>query len=199
MSLNVSGETEQVKVIGVEDGGFPALRPPGSRHGKALLVCVQMDGPWIEAVQIRTITVDGTDATSRLLEMLKELTFDAILLGGISFAGFNLIDPCKVYAAVNKPVIVISKRRPDNVAVKRALVCHFEDWAARWEIIEKLEGGIHEVLSMEGEPPIYIEVVGAKVSWAQKLIRNLSTRCRIPEPIRVARFIARGLTRGLQY
>jgi endonuclease V-like protein UPF0215 family len=155
-----------------------------------------MDGPWIEAVQMRTITVDGTDATTRLLEMLNQLTFDVILLGGISFAGFNLIDPNKVYATVNRPVIVVSKKRPNNVAVKRALICHFEDWAARWEIIEKL-GGIHEVLSMQGEPPIYIEVVGAEVSWAQKLVRNLSSRCRIPEPIRVARFIARGLTRDL--
>jgi len=50
---------------------------------------------------------------------------------------------------------------------------------------------------MQGEAPIYIEVIGAEVSWAQKLIRNLSSRCRIPEPVRVARFIARGLTRVL--
>lgn len=197
MSLNVSDVREQVKVIGVEDGGFPVFRPSGSRHGKALLVCVLMDGPWIEAVQMRAITIDGTDATARLLEMLNELTFDVILLGGISFAGFNLIDPNKVYATVGKPVIVVSKKRPDNVAVKKALICHFEDWAARWEIIEKL-GGIHEVLSMRGEAPIYIEVIGAEVSWAQELIRNLSSRSRIPEPIRVARFIARGLTRGPQ-
>jgi len=185
---------EQVKVVGVEDGGFPSPHPPGSRHGKGLLVCVLMNGPWIEAVQMRAITVDGTDATARLLEMLNEFTFDAILLGGISFAGFNLIDPNKVYVVGNKPVVVVSKKRPDNIAVKQALVSHFEDWSARWEIIEKL-GGIHEVLSMQGAAPIYIEVIGAEVSWAQKLIRNLSSRCRIPEPVRVARFIARGLTR----
>jgi len=187
---------EQVKVVGVEDGGFPSPSPPDSRHGKGLLVCVLMNGPWIEAVQMRAITVDGTDATARLLEMLDEFTFDAILLGGISFAGFNLIDPNKVYAVFNKPVIVVSKERPDNTAVKRALTSHFEDWSIRWEIIEKL-GGIHEILSMQGEAPIYIEVIGAEVYWAQKLIRNLSSRCRIPEPVRVARLIARGLTRVL--
>lgn len=185
---------EQVKVVGVEDGGFPSPRPPGSRHGKGLLVCVLMNGPWIEAVQMRAITVDGTDATARLLEMLNEFTFDAILLGGISFAGFNLIDPNKVYAVVNKPIVVVSKERPDNTAVKQALASHFEDWSTRWEIIEKL-GEIHEVLFMQGEAPIYIEVIGAEVYWAQKLIRNLPSRCRIPEPVRVARFIARGLTR----
>jgi len=195
MFLNVFNTTERVKVIGVEDGGFPSPRPPGARHGNGLLLCVLMNGPWIEAVQMRTITVDGTDATARLLEMLNEFTYDAILLGGISFAGFNLIDPNKVYAVVNKPVVVVSKERPDNIAVKRALVCHFEDWATRWEIIEKL-GVIHEVSSMPGEAPIYIEVIGAEVSWAQKLIRNLSYHCRIPEPVRVARLIARGLTRG---
>ena len=81
--------------------------------------------------------------------------------------------------------------------MKNALILHFEDWQARWSIFKKL-GPIYEVASMPGAPPIYVEVVGATLVWATKLIRALASCCRIPEPIRVARLIARGLTRKVK-
>nr|NIR87851.1 DUF99 family protein [Candidatus Bathyarchaeota archaeon] len=88
----------------------------------------------------------------------------------------------------------ISRTKPDNVAVKKALIQHFEDWRLRWRVFEKL-GPVHRVVSMEDEPPLYAEVVGATTDWAAKLIRVSATCCRVPEPVRAARLIARGLTR----
>jgi len=190
MSLNVWRE---FRIVGVEDGGFSR-----KLHGIqiALFVCVLLRGRWISDFQARAITVDGLDATEKLTFMLRRWTFDAVMLAGVSFAGFNLVDPTIVFEEFKKPVIVISRTKPNNVAVKNALREHFEDWRVRWSIFEKL-GSVYEVVSMAAEPPIYVEVIGAELKWARKLIHATSVCCRVPEPIRVARLVARGLTKIL--
>jgi len=176
------------RVFGVEDGSFL------SRNGKTLLAAVLMDSRWIEAVILGKITVDGKDATETLFEMLRGFPFDAIMLSGVSYAGFNLIDPKKICEIFGVPVIVVCRSKPNNDAVRAALVYHFKDWEERWSIVKGL-GKIYEVVSKPDAPPIYIEVIGGDFAWAKSLVRDLATCSRIPEPIRVARFIARGLSR----
>lgn len=192
MSLNVWREFQ---VVGVENGGFfRKLQDRGIQ--KALLVCVLLKGGWISNFQTGMITVDGLDATEKLTSMLRRWSFDAVMLAGISFAGFNLVDPTIVFEEFNKPIIVISRTKPNNIAVKNALRQHFEDWRVRWSIFEKL-GSVYEVVSIPAEPPVYVEVIGAELDWASKLIQATSVCCRVPEPIRVAKLVARGLTRML--
>jgi len=186
---------QELRVVGVEDGGF-FREPSGGATQKALFVCVLLHGNWIEDFQVDEITVDGLDASKKLVSMLHHWTFHAVMLAGVSFAGFNLVDPMLVFEEFGKPVVIISRTKPDNVAVKNALLRHFEDWQIRWGIFERL-GLIHEV-SIINEVPLYVEVVGEDIEWANELIRASAACCRIPEPIRVARLIARGLTRKAQ-
>jgi len=190
MSLNVWHE---FRVVGVEDGSFSkGLQGYGAQ--KTLFVCVLLRGKWVSDFQADMITVDGLDATEKLVSMLRRWSFDALMLAGVSFAGFNLVDPTVVFEEFSKPVIVISRTKPNNVAVKNALRQHFEDWRVRWGVFEKL-GPVWEVVPMPNEPPVYVEVVGTELDWASRLIRAASLCCRVPEPIRVARLVARGLTR----
>ncbi len=180
---------QKSRVVGVEDGGF-------SRESsilKALLVSVLLQGVSILDFQMSDIKVDGLDATEKLILTLRRWSFNSVILAGVSFAGFNLIDPNLVFKEFKKPVIVVARTEPNNLAVKNALLHHFEDWKARWRIIEGL-GPVHKIVSMPNEPPLYAEIIGADLEWASALIRKLCTCCRIPEPIRVARLIARGLT-----
>lgn len=139
------------------------------------------------------ITVDGLDAPQKLVKTLRAWTFRAVILGGVSFAGFSVIDPTIVYEEFGKPVIVVSQTKPDNKAVKRSLQCPFEDWQIRWAVFEK-SGLIHEVLVLANEPLVYVETVGAPIKWTVEFITALSVYSRIPEPIRTARLIARGLS-----
>jgi len=174
--------------VGVEDGSFQK-----GITRKALLVAVLLRGVEVENAKIKEITVDGLDATKKLAEMLSDWEFAAILLAGVSFAGFNVIDPTKIHEKFEKPVVIISRTKPNNKAVKQALQRHFEDWEIRWRIFEKL-GSAHRILVLAGEPPLYVETVGVEVKWACNLIRALSVCGRIPESIRIARLIARGLS-----
>jgi hypothetical protein len=179
-----------LSIVGVEDGSFN-LRGPGKT---TLLVSVLMRSGIIEDMRARDIVIDGLDATKKLDEMLRTLDFDLIMLAGVSYAGFNLIDPISLYETFRKPIIIISRRRPNNIAVKEALRRHFKDWKIRWTIVEKL-GPIYEVESMPGETKIYVELIGIDLDAAIITIRETAICCRIPEPIRVARLIARGLTK----
>ena len=177
----------------MEDGSFCPEPLPGGRWGKVPLVCVLMKGPVLEDVRVGEITVDGMDATEVLLSLLKDMRFGVVMLGGVSFAGFNLIDPWAVYDRYGTPVIVVARKRPDNKSVKRALMRHFDDWADRWEVIRRL-GKIHSVETFPGEPPIHFEVVGATKEWAEGVLKDYAMICRVPEPVRVARIVARGVS-----
>jgi endonuclease V-like protein UPF0215 family len=192
MSPNV---WQEFRVVGVEDGGF-SRKLQGRGIQKAPFICALLRGTWINDLQTDIITVDGLDATEKLSSMLHQWSFDAVMLAGVSFAGFNLVDPTSVFEEFGNPVILISRTKPNNIAVKKALHRHFEDWQIRWRVFEKL-GPVYEVVSMPTEPPVYVEVVGAEPDWARRLIRATSVCCRVPEPVRVARLVARGLTRRL--
>ena len=178
----------KLEIVGVEDGSFTR------DSQRTLLVAVLMQGgTWIKDVQIQEIIVDGLDATEKLLSLLSEWTFDIVMLAGVSYAGFNLIDPVKVNKKTDRPVIIVTRNRPDNLAVKAALLAHFDDWETRWEVFEKL-GPIYEVTVSPNEPKLYMETVGVNANCAEEIVRASSVSCRVPEPIRVARLIARGLT-----
>lgn len=184
---------QQFRVVGVEDGGF-SKKTLDFGVSKALFVAVLFLGRRLYDFQLGEITVDGLDATEKLSKMLHRWSFDTVILAGVSFAGFNLVDSASIFEEFKKPVIIVARTRPDNVRVKNALRQHFEDWRIRWSIFEKL-GPVYKVVSVVNEPPIYVEVVGTRLDWAERVLRSLSICCRIPEPIRVARLIARGLTK----
>lgn len=179
---------QNMMVVGVEDGSFQK-----GVTRKALLAIVLLRQANIEDVKVTEITVDGLDATEKLINILKKWKCDAIFLAGVSYAGFNIIDPMIIHAKFEKPVIIIARTKPNNRAVKRALRRHFEDWETRWKIFQQL-GPVHEFFIKKEEIPIYVETVGANVKWAYNVIRSLCFCGRIPEPIRVARLIARGLS-----
>jgi endonuclease V-like protein UPF0215 family len=150
-------------------------------------------GAKIEHVKAFKIAVDGLDATERLSANICDWAFEVVLLSGVSFAGFNLVDPVKVFEAFGKPVIIVSGTRPNNKAVKEALQAHFMDWQARWAIFEKL-GPVRETVTLFGKRPVYLETVCADAEWASQLVCALAFWGRLPEPLRVARLIARGLS-----
>jgi len=184
MSLNA---LRKLRVIGIEDGSFER-----DISKNTLLALVLFDGLKIADLKFVEIKVDGLDATQKVVKALTEWTFDVIMLAGVSFAGFNIIDPFCLFKTFCKPVVVVSRVKPNNMAVKRALKRHFKDWRVRWQTFEKL-GPIIEVNVVDNAPPLYIESIGKDIEWSEGLLKAFSI-LRIPEPLRVARLIARGVS-----
>jgi endonuclease V-like protein UPF0215 family len=175
--------------IGVDDGKLP----PRNSKRKTLLVAVKLKGFTIKNVFLNEILIDGLDATSVLINLLKGEVFDLIFLSGVSFAGFNLMDIECLFNAFNKPIVVVTEEKPDNLAVKKALKLHFKDWVERWKIVKKL-GRLYRVKIDLYKNPLYFEVIGLHYSKAKEILKAFSLFGKVPEPVRIARIIARGLS-----
>jgi len=180
----------ELNIIGVDDGSFPTGRTTRKR---ALLLAVLLRGLRIRGVRIGTIEVDGNDARTVLESLISAFSFDLVMLSGISFGGFNIIDISKLTHELNKPVIVISGDRPDNRSVRKALKDHFVDWETRWRSVRSA-GKLYECKPLKDEPKLYFEVKGATTNVARSVIVQTSVISRLPEPIRVARIMAKGLS-----
>jgi endonuclease V-like protein UPF0215 family len=178
-------------LVGVEDGGFRAFQP-----GQSTLICaVLMRGDRVESVRLGRVAVDGRDATDVLLRMLVDIRCDAVILGGVSFAGFNIMDANILREGLGVPVIVYSREKPDSTSVLAALRAHFADWEERWASIARL-GDVYSLVTRVGYPPVFFEVVGESRDWCEEVLISSASLTRAPEPVRVASIVARGLTRS---
>jgi hypothetical protein len=154
-----------------------------------------MRGNKVELVRLGRVAVDGRDATDVLLGMLLDIRCDAVILGGISFAGFNIIDANRLHKELGVPVIVYSGKKPDGASVLAALRAHFTDWEERWALVAQL-GVANRIVTKAGYPPVFFEVVGESRDWCEEVLSSSALLTRAPEPVRVAGIMARGLTRN---
>ena len=180
-----------VRVLGIDDSPF------GFKDERALVVGALVRVPnYLESVMTTEVEVDGTDATDKLVEMIQRSRYrdqiKAIMLDGIALAGFNIVDSTRLHNTLHTPIIVVCREKPDNLSVKRALQKHFTDWEKRWELVRKF-GRIYSFAPKPSEQPLHFEAVGISAAHAKKVISAYCATSRIPEPIRVAGIVAKGL------
>jgi endonuclease V-like protein UPF0215 family len=113
-------------------------------------------------------------------------------LGAITFAGFNIVDAELLNIKTGIPLIVFTGDQPKNFAIKNALMKNFSDWRLRWACIEKLEP-FHSI-RIHKEKPIFFETIGCNKMWAEEILRSQCINSRVPEAVRVAKMIARGIS-----
>jgi len=115
-----------------------------------------------------------------------------IMLNGLTFAGFNIVDIKKLYKKTGLPVIAISREKPNLNEIKKAL----ENLPYKDKRLKAMEnaGKMIEVSVKGSEGKIYVQIAGIAEKDALKIIRVTSTRSHIPEALRVAHIIASGLT-----
>ena len=180
-------------VAGVEDGSFEAFRRESADAEEYTVLCLtRLCGAVIQDVRLRRVKVDGLDATDALLNMLTGLEVDAVILGGVTFAGFNVVDVERVYKEMGVPVIVFSADRPDVEATLGALRKHFSDWCERWRMFGAL-GDIHP-LKIGDHAVVYYECVGCSTEFAEGVLVDQALTARTPEALRVADMMAKGLS-----
>ncbi len=183
----------EIRVLGVDDGVFIP-------HSKGLVDVVGIvfrGGYWLDGVMRTEIEVDGLDATEKIASMIIESPhykqLRIIMLSGITFAGFNVVDIKELYSKTGLPVIALTRDLPKMEEIKQALE-NLPEKEKRWKAILNA-GEIFEVQTREGEEPIYMQIAGIEREDAEKIVKITSTRSNIPEPLRVAHIIASGLTK----
>lgn len=183
----------EIRVLGVDDGQFVPHVP-----GQVLVVGVVFRGGyWLDGVMHTKIAVDGFDATDKIASMItssphcKQLR--VVMLNGITFAGFNVVDIKALNKATNLPVITVTRDKPDLDEIHEALQ-NLPESERRWNLV--LDAGEPSSLSTRNaEETVYVQTAGISMEDAEKIVRLTSTRSSVPEPLRVAHLIASGIAR----
>jgi len=181
----------EIRVLGVDDGKFS----PHTNTNALVVGVVFRGGYWLDGLLHTRIAVDGFDATSKISSMITESSHSkqlrVIMLNGLTFAGFNIVDIKALNMETNLPVITVTREKPNLDEIYVGLQ-NLSDRERRWKMI--LEAGEpSEILTMNGKTRIYIQTAGIAKKDAERIVRFTSTRSSVPEPLRVAHIIASGL------
>ncbi len=178
----------EIRVMGIDDGKYD----PRKDEATIVVGVVTRGGKWIDGVEATIVTVDGTDATDKIAEMVNNSRHKpqlrVIMTDGITFAGFNLLDIAELHRRTGLPVIAVVDRKPDIESVLDALD-NLDKSDERKRIVERA-GPVHKVITKKGEKPVYFQCAGVEPEIAEVIVKKTAVRYRLPEPVRVAHFVA---------
>jgi endonuclease V-like protein UPF0215 family len=182
----------EIRVLGVDDGAFT----PHVEGQVPVIGVVFRGGYWLEGVIHTEIAVDGFDATKRISSMITSSShynqLRVIMLNGITFAGFNIVDVKALNETTKLPVITVTREKPDLDEIHKALH-NLSQSEERWQMILSA-GEPVEVVTRDTNVTVYVQTAGVSIENAQKILRLTSTRSNTPEALRVAHLIASGIS-----
>lgn len=175
-------------VVGFDDAPFER-----SHRGDVLVVGAVFAGNRLDGVISTKVRRDGANAAQRLIDCVTgSKYFDqlhAILLQGIAFAGFNVVDLQRLHEATGLPVLVVARYAPDMPSIRKALLEKVPGGARKWRLIEAAG-------PMEPMAGLYVQRCDITAENAARLLASLQQNSQLPEPLRVAHMIAGGVTTG---
>ncbi|MDH7595282.1 MAG: DUF99 family protein [Candidatus Bathyarchaeia archaeon] len=183
----------EIRIVGIDDGVFV----PHTQGWTDVVGVVFRGGYWLDGVMKTEVAIDGMDATDKIAEMITTSPHYAqlrvVMLNGITFAGFNIVDIKKLSELIRLPIIAITREKPDFDDIHKALM-HLPESEKRWSIVKDSQQLI-KIKTRRGQEPVYMQIAGISREDAEKIVKESSTRSNIPEPLRVAHIIASGLTK----
>ena len=182
----------ELRILGIDDGSFTPRKV-----GLATIIgLVFRGGLWIDGAMKTDVEIDGLDATNKICSMIKSSPhYDqlrVIMLNGLTFAGFNIVNIKRVFESTGLPVIVLTKKKPNINKVKNALK-KLSNSEERWKTIQ--EAG--DIAKLDVRRSVYMQLAGISRDDAEKIYKISCTRNDFPEPLNVAHVIASGLTKPI--
>ncbi len=175
------------RVIGFDDGPFP--RRPGARVPLVGVVC---SGTRFEGLVWGRVRKDGRNATQEVCRLLEGGKFlpqlHLVLLDGIAFGGFNVVDLPALAARLQRPCVAVMRRMPDLGAVEQALR-RLPGAPLRLELLKRA-GPFHQLGGFT------FQVQGAEPAEVAEALALVTDRGLVPEPLRLAHLIGAAVVTG---
>ena len=181
----------EIRILGIDDS--PLL------SDRIMIVgALTRGGDWLDGVLRTYITRDGTDATYSLANLVNHSKhygqIRIIMLNGVTFGGFNVVDLGELHDATRLPVIAVMRRVPDMGRIRAALD-NLPDPEQRYQAILNA-GTITEVQTPWRGGPVHIQCKGIEKTDAATVVAGCAIHSRVPEPLRIAHMIATGIVLG---
>jgi endonuclease V-like protein UPF0215 family len=185
MALPGPGRT--LRAIGFDD--VPWRHRKGGEVGLVGAVCA---GTRFEGMVYGAVRRDGWRATLAIERLLTKSKFlpqlHLVLLDGIAFGGFNVVDLPRLARELQRPCVAVMRKLPDLPAMERA-ARKLPRPAARLAVLRRA-GPIH----VHG--PFVYQVYGAEPRDTAAALERLTDTGRVPEALRLAHLIGGALAYG---
>ena len=154
-------------------------------------------------IAVDKILVDYDYVELKILRLYREInkrrrdsSQQLMILDGITYAGFNVVNPIELYQHLGIPIMVFFYKDLDLDKIITSLQKHFPDYNYRFNIIKTIYSNSVKLLTKLGEIRIYSQGID-DLRILRSTIEGMQLYSRIPEPLRVAHIIASTLSRSL--
>lgn len=182
----------EIRIIGWDDGPFEFRK-----RGKAVLVGVAFrGGNFFDGILKTEADVDGFDSTKRIADAILKSKYEdlrIIMLDGITFGGYNVVDIKELCKKTGLPVIVVNRKKPDLEKFKAGMK-GLQEYEKRLEAVES--AGEFYYAHLQSGKRLCFQKCGIGAKDAEEIIRLSSKHAAMPEPLRVAHLIATGFVLG---
>ncbi|MEM4417854.1 MAG: DUF99 family protein [Nitrososphaerota archaeon] len=168
--------------------------------GRSILVgVVQRADLLIDGVVMGSCTVGGMDATDAIIRMWTELDRDdvnVILLSGCVISWFNIVELPRLHQQISTPIISLTYEESEGLTevIKRRFP---EDWMERDRIYKA--NGERTPITVKTGLRIYVRALGMDIRTCEEIVNRFLIQGRYPEPVRVAKIVARSALNLLNY
>jgi len=151
----------------------------------------------IDGFAFSTVEVGGMDATERIQEMYASLNredINVLLLNGCVISWYNVIDLNRLTQETGLPLICVTYEESEG------LEKYFEelfpkDKEERIRIYHN--DGPRTPLRLKTGYDVYIRFVGMTLDEARSILKKFTSHGAVPEPLRVARLLARSIMKNV--
>jgi uncharacterized protein len=145
----------------------------------------------VDGIVFGSATLKGDDSTKNIYCMLRSLRrndINCIMLDGLIISLYNIIDGEKLNNITGIPIIAITFE--DSRGLEEHIKHHFlENSEMKLEQYRKL--GNREQVTLRTEKSLYIRYWGLSLKGALNTLNAFTLQGSVPEPIRVAKLLAR--------
>ncbi len=161
---------------------------------KAFLAGVVMRSDFIiDGFAINRTTISGDDATDSVIALFSSLgrqDINLVMIGGAVISMYNIVDVNRVFEKTGKPVLTVTYRPSEGI--EEAIKKHFPaNWESKLEAYRRL--GPRREVTLKNGFKVFVRSAGIDDYDSRLVLNKFTFFGRIPEPIRVARLIARCL------
>lgn len=177
-----------IRVIGFDDAPF--MR--SNQDKKVFISGIVCAGTRFEGMVWGQVQQDGWDATDVICQLLLGKKFlpqlHVLLLDGIAFGGFNVVDLPLLAQNLALPCVTVMRRLPDMVAIQAA-IHRLPQPEERLQLLQRA-GTIYQY------PPFFFQVCGANPEVIFAVLQRLTDCGKVPEALRLAHLIGTAVVKG---
>lgn len=180
-------QKKQIRAIGFDDAPF--IRHQIAKVNISGVICTNTR---FEGMVWGAVEVDGNDATRTICQLLIGKKFlpqlHLVLLDGIGFGGFNLVDLSLLTQTLQLPCVAMMRRLPNLEKMKQAM-SRLPNYQQRLELLQKA-GEIHDY------SPFFFQVCGEQPDIIAQALAQITDRGKVPEVLRLAHLIGAAVING---